>query len=41
MIVVFGFRMSVQRHKDEAQYECRSLTEGREARQTGMGASVT
>ena len=32
MIVVFGFRMSVQRHKDEAQYECRSLTEGREAR---------
>jgi hypothetical protein len=29
MIVVFGFRMSVQRHKHEAQYECRSLTEGR------------
>jgi hypothetical protein len=26
MIVVFDFRMSVQRHKDEAQYECRSLT---------------
>ena len=41
MIVVFGFRMSVQRHKDEAQSECYcSLTEGREARQTGMEASV-